>query len=85
LLLDEPYTGLDQDASLILDELLIQAHTDGHTILMATHQLDRAARLSDRVVILVRGAIGYDALTAGMDAPLLAATYTDVTGMATAR
>src|SRR5688572_26592069 len=41
LLMDEPYTGLDQDASLILDELLIRAHQDGHTILMATHQLDR--------------------------------------------
>jgi heme exporter protein A len=85
LLLDEPYTGLDQDASLILDDLLRAAHADGHTIVMATHQFDRAIMLSSRVIILARGQIAYDAATAGLDALTLAAIYTDVTGMATAR
>lgn len=61
LLLDEPYTGLDQQGSVVLDELLGAAHGSGrHTLVMATHELDRAERLCDRVVLLVRGQIVYD-------------------------
>ena len=84
LLLDEPYTGLDQDASAALDDLLGAAQAEGHTIVMVTHQLDRAARLAERVIILSRGTIGYDA-PATRDMVALAARYTEVTRMATAR
>jgi heme ABC exporter ATP-binding subunit CcmA len=82
LLLDEPYTGLDQDASRILDSLLQDAQRDGHTILMSTHQLDRAAGLASRVIILSRGVIGYDAPASAQNVAELAATYTRVTSMA---
>jgi heme ABC exporter ATP-binding subunit CcmA len=85
LLLDEPYTGLDQDASIVLDGLLRQAQADGHTILMSTHQLDRAVSLASRVIILSRGVIGYDAPASAEDAVELAATYTRVTSLASAR
>lgn len=85
LLLDEPYTGLDQDASRTLDALVEEAHADGHTIVMATHDLERAARLSTRAVILNRGALVHDGPTAGLDVLSLSAIYTDATGMATAR
>jgi ABC-type multidrug transport system ATPase subunit len=85
LLLDEPYTGLDQDASATLDSLLKTAHSDGHTILMATHQLDRVITLATRVIILSRGMIGEDASTAGFDLPGLAAHYTEITGATSAR
>lgn len=85
LLLDEPHTGLDQDASNVLDELLRRAHADGRTILMSTHELGRAAALAGRVVILSRGVIGHDAPTAGLDGLKLAALYTEVTSMASAR
>ena len=43
LLMDEPYTGLDQDAAATLDGLMRDAHAEGHTIVMTTHELDRAA------------------------------------------
>lgn len=85
LLFDEPYTGLDQDAGLVLDDLLLQAHADGHTIVMATHQLERAARLVDRVVIISRGVVAYDASAANLQPADLAAMYTQVTGAATSR
>jgi len=85
LLMDEPYTGLDQDASAVLDTLLLDAQRDGHTILMSTHDLERAARLTSRILILSRGILGYDAPAAGLDGVSLAARYADVTGMATAR
>ncbi|MCZ7669821.1 MAG: ATP-binding cassette domain-containing protein [Chloroflexi bacterium] len=33
LLLDEPYTGLDQDATRLLDDLLRREHENGRSIL----------------------------------------------------
>ncbi len=57
LLLDEPYTGLDQDASALLNRLLLREHEIGRTILLITHDLIRGISLSDRVAILNRGKI----------------------------
>jgi heme exporter protein A len=57
LLLDEPYTGLDQDASSLLDDLLRRESANGRTILMITHDLVHGLNLCDRVAILSRGKI----------------------------
>lgn len=57
LLLDEPYTGLDQDAARLLDELLQQEVDNGRTILMITHDLTHGLNLCDRIAILNRGKI----------------------------
>lgn len=85
LMLDEPYTGLDQDASAILDGLLTIAYSGGRTIIMSTHDLPRAATLASRAIILSRGNIAYDQPTAGIDALQLAAIYTEVTSMVSAK
>jgi len=85
LLFDEPYTGLDQSAGTTLDSLLDDARQDNHTIIMATHQLNRAAELADRIIILNRGKVGYDGEATGMTPASLTATYAEITGMATAR
>ena len=79
LLLDEPYTGLDQAASAMLDEITLETKANGRTIIMSTHEMERAARLSSRVVILARGVIGFDAPTDGMDTLTLAGRYAEVT------
>ncbi len=79
LLLDEPYTGLDQDAGLILDDLLRQAQEAGHTIIMSTHQLERAAKIAHRVLILNRGTMAYDAPAADLSPQALAARYAELT------
>ncbi len=81
LLLDEPYTGLDVDAAATLDGLVRAAHAEGHTIIMTTHELDHAAALANRALILSRGVIGYDAPMT----PDIAAKYVEVTGLASAR
>lgn len=60
LLLDEPYTGLDQDASRLLDDLLQLEHDNGRSILMITHDLSHGLNLCDRVAILNRGKIVHD-------------------------
>ena len=57
LLFDEPYTGLDQQASQLLDNLLRQEAARGRTILMITHDLAHGLNLCDRIAILSRGKI----------------------------
>ncbi len=57
LLLDEPYTGLDQDAAARLDDLLRRIAAEGRTVLMASHNLPRVAALASRFVVLTRGRI----------------------------
>jgi len=80
LLFDEPYTGLDQDASLVLDEILRQTHAEGHTMLMATHLLERAARIASRVIILNRGQIALDVPTSQLGEEDIALRYAAATG-----
>lgn len=60
LLLDEPFTGLDQDASNLLDELLRKEMANGRTILMITHDLAHGLNLCQRIAILNRGKIVAD-------------------------
>lgn len=57
LLLDEPYTGLDQEATAVLDTLLQQQSEQGRTILMITHDILRGTQICDRVLMLNRGKI----------------------------
>lgn len=57
LLLDEPYTGLDQDASSMLDNVLKTVAAQGRTIVMTSHDLARAEELATRFDILSRGVI----------------------------
>jgi heme exporter protein A len=59
LLLDEPYSGLDQAAIERLDELLSSATEEGRTIIMSTHQLERVPLAAGRALVLTRGRITY--------------------------
>lgn len=57
LLLDEPHTGLDQEAGEILDNVLRSVALEGRTVVMTSHDLVRAAGLASRVDLLSRGKI----------------------------
>jgi heme exporter protein A len=57
MLLDEPYTGLDQDACAMLDSLLRQVAAGGRTVVMTSHDLPRAADLATRIDVLSGGVI----------------------------
>jgi ABC-type multidrug transport system ATPase subunit len=54
-LLDEPHAGLDQTGRDELDRTLREAATAGATILVASHELDRAESLATRIVDIVAG------------------------------
>jgi len=57
LLLDEPYTGLDQQAAEMLRTLLQTVNEESRTVVMTTHNLQRAVELCDTVAILTSGRI----------------------------
>ena len=57
LLLDEPYTGLDQDAASMLDTILRSVTAQGRTVVMTSHDLARVSDLASRFDVLSRGAI----------------------------
>ena len=57
MLFDEPYTGLDQDASEMLDGVLRNVAAAGRTVVMTSHDLARAEDLATRFDILSRGVI----------------------------
>src|SRR5512144_2742196 len=57
MLFDEPHTGLDQDASNMLDSVLREVAARGRTVVMTSHDLARAADLASRFDVLSRGVI----------------------------
>ncbi len=61
ILFDEPYTGLDQDASAMLDDVLKTVAAQGRTVVMTSHDLARAEGLATRFDILSRGVIAASA------------------------
>ncbi|HEY7680076.1 MAG TPA: heme ABC exporter ATP-binding protein CcmA [Terriglobia bacterium] len=59
LLLDEPFNGLDDRAVALLETLLREAHQQGKTIILCTHQLELALRHARRLLILDKGKVAY--------------------------
>ena len=66
LLLDEPFSGLDPAASERLDALLDLERRRGRTIVLTSHDLGRGANLADRVAILTRGRLFFEAAKADL-------------------
>ena len=75
MLFDEPYTGLDQDASEMLDEVLRSVAAEGRTVVMTSHDLARAEDLATRFDILSRGVIAASARQKDLKRPNLLAFY----------
>ena len=81
MLLDEPETGLDQQSTAILWEIM---HHDGQkkrTVLITTHNLERGLEQGDRILIISQGKIVYQSLSYGLDIAGLKETYLDKTGV----
>jgi heme ABC exporter ATP-binding subunit CcmA len=56
-LLDEPHAGLDAAGRDLMDQLVREATAGGATVLLASHELERARGLADRVVGMAGGQI----------------------------
>lgn len=66
LLLDEPDTGLDQQAADMLRRLLVDLGSDRRAVLFTTHNLDRGIEWADRVAVLSGGRVRFEAATADL-------------------
>jgi heme exporter protein A len=75
MLFDEPHTGLDQDACLMLDTVLREVAARGRTVVMTSHDLARVADLASRFDILSRGVIKASVQRSQMDPNNLLAFY----------
>jgi len=54
-LLDEPHAGLDQPGRDLVDRLIRSAAAAGATVVVASHELDRAGAIADRTVTIAGG------------------------------
>ena len=61
LLADEPTGNLDQKNGEIVLKLIKELHTEGHTIVLVTHNPD-IGKLGDRLIKLIDGKISIDSL-----------------------
>ena len=75
LLMDEPHTGLDQDACEMLDAVLRQVAARQRTVVMTSHDLVRVADLASRFDVLTRGRIQASVSRAAIPADGLLAFY----------
>jgi ABC-2 type transport system ATP-binding protein len=79
--LDEPTAALDPEAAFVVREAIETLRRAGRTIVLATHNLDEADRLCDRIAFIrgglvrvdtpaaLRGALGTRGLTVRLGAP----------------
>jgi ABC-2 type transport system ATP-binding protein len=55
LFLDEPLSGLDANAVILVKEILIQLKRSGKTIFYSSHIMDVVEKISDRIIIINKG------------------------------
>jgi len=75
MLLDEPETGLDQQAISMLREALQTEREGKRTIILTTHSLERGLELGDRLLILDKGKIVYEGSRQALDLAGLKQAY----------
>lgn len=80
MLLDEPETGLDQQASSILRDIVRAETEERRTVILTTHNLERGLELGDRLIIIARGKVAYEGLTQTLNLADLREVYQQSTG-----
>jgi ABC-2 type transport system ATP-binding protein len=55
LILDEPFSGLDPVNQLLFKDILQDLKQQGKSIILSTHQMDQAERLSDMLCLINKG------------------------------
>lgn len=74
LLLDEPFSGLDNVSAVALEDLIAELATEGRGIVIATHDLEQARRC-DSVICINRRQIAVGPGDRVLDRETLEATY----------
>jgi heme exporter protein A len=80
VLLDEPETGLDQQAVSMLWETLKEDSTIKRTIVFTSHSLERGLNACDTLIVLNKGEIAHQQSSDNLDLVNLKKIYQDCTG-----
>ncbi|MFC1990063.1 ABC transporter ATP-binding protein, partial [Chloroflexota bacterium] len=80
MLLDEPETGLDQEAISMLRQALQTEGGEKRTAILTTHNLERGLELCDCLVILNKGKIAYQESAKALDLAGLKRVYQECIG-----
>jgi heme exporter protein A len=80
LLLDEPFTGLDQTGTEFLKGFLHQARARGKTCLMATHDASSGHELADRLVVIEKGVVALDVARSSLSLEEFQSRYRGLAG-----
>lgn len=59
LVLDEPMTSLDEGGARLFEELILQIHAEGATVLWINHDIDQVGRLAQSVTVIDRGVLAH--------------------------
>ncbi len=60
LLLDEPETGLDQQAANLLKDKILSYRVQKRTVILTTHQIEHGLDLASRVIVLYKGKLAFE-------------------------
>ena len=60
VILDEPFSGLDPVNQQVLEDLIVDLHREGRTVLFSTHVMQHAERLCDRLLLIARGRLAFE-------------------------
>ena len=75
LLLDEPFTGLDRNASQLLGELLNKLAHEGRLIIASHHDLNSVPRLFDEVLVLATRSVAFGPVAEVLTEELINQTF----------
>jgi len=57
IVLDEPLSGLDANAVIMIKELILRLSKEGKTIFYCSHMMDVVEKVSDRILLINKGEI----------------------------
>lgn len=84
IFLDEPLSGLDANAVILIKEILAQLKQAGKTIFYSSHIMDVVEKISDRIIIIENGEIiadgSFEGLQASAQEGSLENIFTSLTG-----
>lgn len=84
LFLDEPLSGLDANAVILVKEILTQLKRAGKTIFYSSHIMDVVEKISDRIIIISKGEMiangTFTELNAQAQSGSLESLFTEITG-----
>ena len=75
LLLDEPFTGLDRNAAILLGDLLAKLAEEGRLIIASHHELGSARELFDQVLVLKTRAVAFGDVGEVLTPELISETF----------